>query len=106
MSDETWKADIHLKGGTLRAQLWYPRTPVGAIHTCILGLMDTRAADDIRITYDFERDGWVISQASRFSWNVDDPVCDRDWQEVAFVNAWARAETPEQEAARLGWSPS
>lgn len=53
-------------------------------------LSHTRAADGIRIKYDSERDGWVIEQASTFSWEVGDEVCDPDWQEVAFVEAWAR----------------
>lgn len=55
-----------------------------------VGLMDVRAADTIRITYDFKRDGWSILQASTFEWPIDDPKCDSDWQEVAFVQAWAR----------------
>jgi hypothetical protein len=54
--------------------------------------MDVRAADDILIEYDFERDGYVIKQASKFVWDADDPVCDQDWQEVAFVQAWARED--------------
>jgi hypothetical protein len=52
--------------------------------------MHVRAADDIRIHYDFERDGYVIEQASTFTWSIDDEECDPDWQEVAFIQAWAR----------------
>jgi hypothetical protein len=52
-----------------------------------LGLLDVRAADDIRITFDFERGGWSILQASRFQWSGDDVNCNPDWQEVTFVNA-------------------
>lgn len=54
-----------------------------------IGLCDVRAADSIRVLYDFERDGWVIQQASRFSWDADEEI-DEDYQEVAFVQAWAR----------------
>ena len=78
-----------LVGDTASIDLWYPRyNPIQFIQ---IGLMDMRAADDIRITYDFARDGWSIQQASRFEWDVDEPI-DHDWQEVAFVEAWARAE--------------
>ena len=55
-----------------------------------LELLHTRAADSIRIYYSSMRDGWVIMQASTFTWSGDDPICDQDWQEVAFVEAWAR----------------
>lgn len=55
-----------------------------------LYLSHVRAADPIRIAYDGSRDGWVIEQASKFSWDADDEVCDMDWQEVAFIKAWAR----------------
>lgn len=56
----------------------------------ILGLVHTRAADSIRISYDSGRDGWVIEQASTFEWSGDNKICDPDWKEVAFVQAWAR----------------
>lgn len=71
--------------------LWYPRSE-GHPKEIDLGLMDVRAADSIRISYDFARDGWVIKQASRFEWPAGDTVMDEDWQEVAFVQAWGREE--------------
>jgi hypothetical protein len=73
-------------------ELWYPRV-AGNVTTIEVGLMDVRAADSIRISYDFDRDGYVIKQASRFSWTseqVDAGDLDDDWQEVAFIRAWAR----------------
>ncbi len=77
-----------VRGDAFHVELFYPRhAPVKAIQ---IGLCDVRAADDIRVEYDFERDGWAIKQASRFSWPADDPKCDPDWQEVAFVEAWGR----------------
>lgn len=87
--------DVAVRDDTACLDLWYPRVP-DRPKFIELGLVDVRAADSIRISYDFERDGWKIEQASKFSWLVDDPVCDRDWQEVAFVKAWAR-EKPEDE---------
>jgi hypothetical protein len=80
-------------GDALHIQLWYPRN--SAIDKIVLGLCDVRAADDIRISYDFDRDGWKIEQASIFEWDGDDPVCDPDWQEVAFVEAWGREKGDE-----------
>lgn len=58
--------------------------------TLTISLCHTRAADDIRIKYDSDRDGWVIEQASVFEWEAGDKSCDQDWKEVAFVQAWAR----------------
>lgn len=82
------------KRDTPTVQLWYPRLPGMAKHIEI-ELSDVRAADSIRVSYDFGRDGWKIEQASTFSWDGDDDVCDPDWQEVAFIQAWAR-EKPDQ----------
>jgi hypothetical protein len=59
--------------------------------TLRIGLCHTRAADDIRIKYDSERDGWIIEQASIFEHDTDKNY-DPDWKEVAFVKAWGRKE--------------
>jgi hypothetical protein len=69
---------------TLHLDLWYPRLE-GNIKNIEVGLMDVRAADNIRISYDFQRDGWKIEQASKFEWDGSDLVCDPDWQEVSFI---------------------
>jgi len=80
----------HRVGDALHIDLWYPRVGDNprAIH---IGLMDVRAADDLRIEYDFERDGWIVKQARVFRWDADDEVCDPQWIEVAFIEAWASA---------------
>ena len=62
----------------------------------ILSLCHKRAADDIRISYDSDRDGWKIEQASIFEWEADDEICDPDWQEVAFIQAWAREKNNKE----------
>lgn len=80
-------------GTTACLDLWYPRV-AGQPQFVELGLMDVRAADDLRISYDFERDGWKIEQAQVFSWEIDDELCDPKWREVAFVRAWA-SKIPE-----------
>jgi hypothetical protein len=78
------------RGDELHINLWYPDVPENQIRKIVVGLVDVRAADDIRISYDKERDGWKIEQASTFEWDGADEKCDPDWQEVAFVRAWAR----------------
>lgn len=76
--------------GTLEVELWYPRNE-GNPSTVELGLTDVRAADSIRIAYDFDRDGWIVLQAS--GWALDQSKGDAmAWYEVAFVKAWAREE--------------
>ncbi len=85
--------EASIRGKTVHLDLWYPRSEAN-VNNVILGLIDFRATDEIRISYDFERDGWKIEQQSTFSWASDDEVCDPDWQEVAFVKSWAR-EKPE-----------
>ena len=71
----------------LEVPLWYPRAEKNN-KAIVVSLYDVRAADDIRISYDFARDGWVIEQATRDTWDVSDDVCDRAWKEAAFCPAW------------------
>lgn len=78
-----WEDEFHIN-------LWYPDVPDATIRKFVIGLVDVRAADSIRVSYDKQRDGWKIEQASTFEWDGDDKDCDPDWQEVAFVQAWAR----------------
>ena len=81
--------ELHAVGDEGHLDFWYPRCE-GEIEALVIGLSDVRAADDIRVSYDFDRDGWKIEQASCYEWAYDDKECDPDWQEVAFVKAWAR----------------
>ena len=93
-------------GDELIVELTYPPrsdgdNPNGQVRYIQVDQESVRASDGIRMFYDYERDGWVIQQASRFSWKADDEVCDPDWQEVAFVQSWARQETDEEESLRV-----
>lgn len=90
-------ADVYCVDDVLMTELYYPREGFGEIMTIQIDLCDTRAADGIRVSYDFERDGYVIKQASIFSWESDDKERNEDWQEVAFIKAWARQVTKENE---------
>lgn len=88
-NEKTMLEEAQVRGRVLAIDLWYPGH-LDNIDTIEVGLMHVRAADSIRIRYDFERDGYAILQASTFAWEADDKVCDEDWQEVAFIEAWAR----------------
>ena len=83
-----WKP-IDMERDIPAMQLWYPRNE-GSAKAIEIELSDVRAADSVQVSYDFDRDGWVIKQAAIFEWDADDEVCDCDWQEVAFIKAWAR----------------
>ena len=85
--------NIEVYDEELHIDLWYANIEDTEIKSLVIGLMDVRATDGIKVEYDFARDGWVIKQASKFGWSGDDSVCDPDWQEVAFIQSWAR-ETP------------
>lgn len=69
---------VHAVGAS-NGRLWYPRNP-GEDRRIRVSLYDVRAADDLLISYDFDRDGWSIARD-------EDP--DR---EVAFIRAWADQE--------------
>lgn len=78
--------EIRIVDDALTVELEYPRQDA-AIKAIEIGLTDVRAADGIRITYDFERDGWSIQQ----------PICDSagftvDWKETSFAQSWALAK--------------
>jgi len=86
-NDEVEKKKVieHSKGVQC-IDIWYPKRE-DPPHVQI-GLVHVRAADDIRIRYDFERDGWAILQPRFGVWcnHVDtDPA----WTEVAFIQAWS-----------------
>lgn len=84
---EELKLEVDTQDRVVEVELWYPRTNDGRPDTVEIGLTDVRAADSIRVSYDFDRDGWVIWQATRFSWEADEVPSDC-WVEVSFVQAW------------------
>ncbi len=76
--------------GHATATLWYPRAEESRKHVTI-ELMDVRAADDLRIEYDFDRDGYVIKQ-QRWAGGMRSFGGDyEEWVEVAFIEAWKAA---------------
>lgn len=86
--------EVRRRGNTVKLDLMYPGINDNPTHVEV-DMCHVRATDSIRISFDFPRDGWKIEQASTFSWELGDEVCDPDWQEVAFIKAWAR-EKPDQ----------
>jgi hypothetical protein len=46
-------------------------------------MYDVRASDGFRFTYDFERDGWSITQSDE----------EGEWEETHFVQSWAKNRT-------------
>jgi hypothetical protein len=77
---------------TMNVDLWYPRLDKSRKSDepteIRIGLMDVRAASDILIDYDFDRDGYRIRMPTIFEWKLDDEVCDEGLIEVAFIPAW------------------
>ena len=80
----------------VRVDFWYPKQAIED-ETYIpleIGLDDVRAADAIRVEYDYERDGYVIKQDfgsdERQDWERES-----DWRETAFVKAWPKDEIGE-----------
>lgn len=56
-----------------------------------IGLVGVKTSDPIRISYDFEREGWVIKQLELIPLYKDGPTDggEQVWHEVAFFDSWA-----------------
>lgn len=94
---------VHKSGPELSVTLTYPPRVgdgdlLGKCCYVVINQESVRASDGVRLYYDYARDGFVIEQASTFQWEVDDQVCDPDWQEVAFIQSWAREKDHESDA--------
>ena len=72
-----------------RVELWYPRSDgPQSVDTIRVSLMDVRAANDLVIRYDFDRDGYSIQQPTIHEWAIGDDPSNEGLVEVAFVPAW------------------
>jgi hypothetical protein len=78
-----YEGEVYRHEDTLNVDLWYPSVE-GNPDKIQLALQCVRAADDIVITYDYERDGWAISRP------LDPPDVHGggDGRELAFIPAW------------------
>jgi len=75
---------------TIFVELWYSRVESNP-NVVDISLCDVRASDGIRIQYDFDRDGWIITQQSLIDHgNSCSGFEPEDWKEVAFVKSWGR----------------
>ena len=100
----------------IAVDLWYPRIEE-RYKSIRISLMDVRAANDILISYDFDRDGWVVISDLTDPRSVDE-YTKEEWDalpevegepgvknlvssirhEVAFVPAWPqRKDYPDGE---------
>jgi hypothetical protein len=65
ISDECFDAMIEDISKTtsdeMQVNLWYPQA-FGRPKALRIGLIDVRYAPDIQVSYDFERNGWVIKE--------------------------------------------
>ena len=86
--------EIRIRGRRVTVDLMYPRVDDNP-NEVEVGICCVRAADSILVRFDFDRNGYVILQASTFAWKPDDKEMDPDWQEVAFIEAWGREKDPE-----------
>jgi hypothetical protein len=69
-----------VRGDTTLCTISYPRS--GHERFVVVTICDVRAASDVRLSYDFDRDGWRIERDDR------GPEGEGGWAEVAFVAAW------------------
>lgn len=86
---EVIKGDQIVKPEDIQVELEHPRSedrPEGVR----IDLSDVRASDGIRVSYDFERDGWSIQQPkTTHPWiNGNTYGLHEEWIETAFVQSW------------------
>lgn len=67
-------------------ELWYPRSDDRPDEINI-DLVDVRASDGIKVSYDFDRDGWVVKQ-EKYKQENGHSQNTGEWLEVAFVQSW------------------
>jgi len=79
---------FNVAGDTMCVELMYPGLS-GRPEFVEVGLTHVRAADSIRISYDFGRDGWKVEQAQVFAWVEGMDPGNYEWKEVGFFEAWA-----------------
>lgn len=77
-------------------ELEYPRSE-GNVNAIEIELMSVRAANSILVEFDFDRNGWKVSMATKNSWTEEEAAggCDPGYEEVAFINAWEKGDVDE-----------
>ena len=55
-----------------------------------VGISHVRASDGIRISYDYDRDGYIIEQPYTIEVDKGSYIdCEEHWKETAFIQSWA-----------------
>jgi hypothetical protein len=82
--------DVYAEGDTLLVGLTYPENTVDGCRHVHVNQESTRASDGVRMSHDYDRDGWSIQQQVhvRMGGMLDTPNPD-EWIEVAFVQSWS-----------------
>jgi len=82
--------NVHItrRGDTILIEPTYPNISTCGVKFIEVNQESVRASDGIRLTYDYDRDGWSIMQPTKLCWSGDDAVCDMGWTETAFVQSW------------------
>jgi len=88
-------------GPAARFDFIYPRSG-DRVTSIAVGLEDVRSANDIRIRFDFDRDGWVIESATKFEWVDGEDPRDERLEEVAFIPSYSDAGHAELERMNGG----
>ena len=87
--------DVAVSDNVAHVDLWYPRVE-GNVQFIHIGLMDVRAADGIRLHYDFERDGFVVEQPKPHLVKKENYYEDHEeWIEVGFFQSWRFNNRPD-----------
>jgi hypothetical protein len=73
----------------IHAELWYPRNE-GSRKRVVIGLSDVRAASDITVEYDFDRDGWSVTREV-YREVGDELATTGTFVEVCLIPAWTIA---------------
>lgn len=84
------------ESGENHIELEYPGIDDNPDHVTV-GLTHVRAADDLFISYDFGRDGWVIKMRPTYDDEGGITVTDGEPKEVAFVSGWLESDRKRDE---------
>ena len=88
-------------GRSIKVDLEYPRNE-DRKDFVLLGLLDVRAANHLIISYDFDRDGWVIG-SNLYNPDIDPEIDQPDIpREVAFIPSWPIAHVKQEAAEPVG----
>lgn len=80
--------DIEAGKGVHHIELWYPGVHEPSSETVVeIGLCHVRAARDIRVHFDLERNGYVITAQDFDESASDETYDDAPWVEKGFVPA-------------------